>query len=262
MRLKLSRLSSALPPRALLSSALLRCTLLSCAIFCVAPSSRAEYVALRSGMRLHVTGYELIGEKYKLQIAGGVVEVPVEEVVSIEPEDNFASLPAPVAVTAPFREIVKAVAAKYNVDADLITSVIAAESNFDPKAVSKRNARGLMQLLPETAARFGVQNIFDPQENIDAGTHYLRDLLQRYNNDLVLALAAYNAGPERVQQFGTVPPYRETVSYIRRVKRGYEKSKAGLTLESAPAPPAKKRANPSAASANPATNPSPLSVAN
>lgn len=262
MRLKLSRLSSALPPRALLSSALLRCALLSCAFFCVVPASRAEYVALRSGMRLHVTGYELIGEKYKLQIAGGVVEVPVEEVVSIEPEDSFVSLPAPVAVTAPFREIVKTVAAKYNVDADLITSVIAAESNFDPKAVSKRNARGLMQLLPETAARFGVQNIFDPQENIDAGTHYLRDLLQRYNNDLVLALAAYNAGPEKVQLFGTVPPYRETVSYIRRVKRGYEKSKAGLTLESAPAPPAKKKADPSAANSNPTTGASPLSVAN
>jgi soluble lytic murein transglycosylase-like protein len=247
--------------RSLLSSGLLPCAILAgVLLFAAAPATRAEYVALRSGMRLHVTGYQLIGEKYKLQIAGGVVEVPVEEVVSIEPEDNFASLPAPVAVTAPFREIVKAVAAKYNVDADLIASVIAAESNFDAKAVSKRNARGLMQLLPETAARFGVQNIFDPQENVDAGTHYLRDLLQRYNNDLVLALAAYNAGPERVQQFGMVPPYRETVSYIRRVKRGYEKSKAGLTLESAPAPPEKKKATPSAANSNPTTTASPLSL--
>jgi soluble lytic murein transglycosylase-like protein len=247
--------------RALLSSALLPCAILAGALlFAAAPATRAEYVALRSGMRLHVTGYQLIGEKYKLQIAGGVVEVPAEEVVSIEPEDNFAPLPAPVAVTAPFREIVKAVAAKYNVDADLITSVIAAESNFDPKAVSKRNARGLMQLLPETAARFGVQNIFDPQENIDAGTHYLRDLLQRYNNDLVLALAAYNAGPERVQQFGTVPPYRETVSYIRRVKRSYEKSKAGLTLEKSPSPPVKKKATPSAANSNPTPSASPLNL--
>ena len=251
MRLTRALLSSALLPFAILAGALL---------FAAAPATRAEYVALRSGMRLHVTGYQLIGERYKLQIAGGVVEVPVEEVVSIEPEDNFASLPAPVAVTAPFREIVKAVAAKYNVDADLITSVIAAESNFDPKAVSKKNASGLMQLLPETAARFGVQNIFDPQENIDAGTHYLRDLLQRYNNDLVLALAAYNAGPEKVQQFGTVPPYRETVSYIRRVKRSYEKSKAGLTLEKSPAPPAKKKATPSAANSNPTASTSPLSL--
>jgi soluble lytic murein transglycosylase-like protein len=224
--------------------------LLSCAVlFGVAPSLRAEYVALRNGQRLHVTGYQLLGEKYRLQIAGGIVEVPVEEVMAIEPEDLFAPVPAPVVATAPFHEMVKAAAARYSVDADLIASVIAAESNFDPKAISKKNARGLMQLLPETAARFGVQNIFDPQENIDAGTHYLGDLLRRYDNDLVLALAAYNAGPERVLQFGRVPPYPETVSYIRRVKRAYEKSKAGLTLETAPAAPAKKKVSSSAVSA-------------
>ena len=218
--------------------------LLSCAVlFGVAPSLRAEYVALRNGQRLHVTGYQLLGEKYRLQIAGGILEVPVEEVMAIEPEDLFAPVPQPVAATAPFHEIVKAAAARYSVDADLIASVIAAESDFDPKAVSKKNARGLMQLLPETAARFGVQNIFDPQENIDAGTHYLRDLLRRYDNDLVLALAAYNAGPEKVLQFGRVPPYPETVSYIRRVKRAYEKSKAGLTLEARPPAPAKKKAS-------------------
>jgi soluble lytic murein transglycosylase-like protein len=144
---------------------------------------------------------------------------------------------------------VKAAAARYSLDADLISSVIAAESNFDPKAISKKNARGLMQLLPETAARFGVKNIFDPQENIDAGTHYLRDLLQRYNNDLALALAAYNAGPERVQQYGRVPPYGETVSYVRRVKRAYEKSKSGGSLNVAPGSPAKRE--PRAARANP-----------
>jgi soluble lytic murein transglycosylase-like protein len=220
----------------------LRRILLSCAVlFGVTPSLRAEYVALRNGQRLHVTGYQLLGEKYRLQIAGGIVEVPAEEVIAIEPEDLFAPVPRPVAETAPFREMVKAAAARYSVDADLIASVIAAESNFDPRAVSKRNARGLMQLLPETAARFGVQNIFDPQENIDAGTHYLCDLLARYNNDLVLALAAYNAGPERVLQFGRVPPYPETASYIRRVKRAYAKSKAGQTLEARPAAPAKKK---------------------
>jgi soluble lytic murein transglycosylase-like protein len=241
----------------------LRRMLLSCAVlFGVAPSLRAEYIALRNGQRLHVTGYQLLGEKYRLQIAGGIVEVPVEEVIAIEPEDLFAPVPRPVAATAPFREMVKAAAARYSVDADLIASVIAAESNFDPKAVSKKNARGLMQLLPETAARFGVQNIFDPQENIDAGTHYLRDLLARYNNDLVLALAAYNAGPERVLQFGRVPPYPETVSYIRRVKRSYEKSKSGLTLEAVPTPPAKKRVAPSALNASPGTASSEANLSN
>jgi len=95
------------------------------------------------------------------------------------------------------------------VDADLITSVIAVESNFDPKALSRKNARGLMQLLPETAARLGVQNIYDPRENIDAGTRYLRELLQKYNNDLVLTLAAYNAGPERCTNTAAYRPFRK-----------------------------------------------------
>ena len=82
-----------------------------------------------------------------------------------------------------------------------------------------------MQLLPETAAKLGVQNIFDPKENIEAGTKYLGDLLTRYHNDLALALAAYNAGPEKVQRYGRVPPYQETVSYVRRVQSSYAKKK-------------------------------------
>jgi transglycosylase-like protein with SLT domain len=237
--------------------------LASCALlFAAAPCLRAEYIVLKSGERLHVTGYQLLGDKYRLQIAGGIVEVPVDEVVSIDPEDKFAPLPPPVVATAPLRDIVKAAAARYSMDADLVLSVIAAESNFDAKAISKKNARGLMQLLPETAARFGVHDIFDPTENIDAGTHYLRDLLQRYNNDLALALAAYNAGPERVQQFGSVPPYPETASYIRRVKRGYEKSKAGLSLEATPKPPAKREALPSAANSSSGAVASQLSLPN
>lgn len=202
-------------------------------LFAGAFPARAEYIALRSGQRLHVTGYQLMGDKYRLQMAGGAVEIPVEEVTGIEPEDAFAPLPPTEAAKAPFREIIQTAAARYGMDADLIASVISVESNFDPKATSRRNARGLMQLLPETATRLGVQNIFDPQENIDAGTRYLRDLLKRYNNDLVLALAAYNAGPERVAQYGRVPPYRETVSYVRRVKRNYDKSKSGASAKSA-----------------------------
>jgi soluble lytic murein transglycosylase-like protein len=131
------------------------------------------------------------------------------------------------------------------VDADLITSVIAAESNFDAKAISRRNARGLMQLLPATATHFGVKNIFDPQENIEAGTHYLSDLLLLYKNDLALTLAAYNAGPERVQRYGQrVPPYAETISYVRRVKNTYSQRKSG--------PLATNATPPTAASAGPA----------
>jgi soluble lytic murein transglycosylase-like protein len=191
-----------------------------------APALRAEYVVLRSGQRLTVTSYQLTGDKYRLQLAGGSVEVPAEEVVAIEPEEVFTRIPAKPVIQPPYRELVEAAAARYNVDADLIISVIAVESNFDPKAKSRRDARGLMQLLPETATRLGVKDIYDPQENIDAGTRYLRELLQKYGNNLVLALAAYNAGPERVQQYGNVPPFAETISYVRRVKRGYEKTKA------------------------------------
>jgi hypothetical protein len=200
-----------------------------------APALRAEYVVLRSGQRLTVTGYQLLGDKYRLQMAGGSVEIAADDVVAIEPEEVFTPVPAKPVVAPPYRELVEAAAARYSVDADLITSVIAVESNFDPKAVSRKNARGLMQLLPETAARLGVKNIEDPQENIDAGTRYLRELLEKYKYDLVLTLAAYNAGPERVQQYGRVPPFAETISYVRRVKRGYEKSKSKASKKT-PAP--------------------------
>ena len=119
----------------------------------------------------------------------------------------------------------KAAATHYSVDADLITSVIAAESNFNSKAISRRGARGLMQLLPATAARLGVKDIFDPAQNIDAGTRYLHELMTRYQGDLVLTLAAYNAGPGAVQHYGRVPPYNETISYVRAIRRTYAERK-------------------------------------
>jgi hypothetical protein len=194
---------------------------------CAAPSIRAEYIVLRSGQRLAVTGYQIVGDKYRLQMKGGTAEVPVEQVLAIEPEEIFTPMTRVEVSQEPFGDLIRAAAKRYSVDADLITSVIAAESNFDPKAISRRDARGLMQLLPETAIRLGVKNIFDPQENIEAGTRYLSDLLQLYKNDLALTLAAYNAGPERVQQYGQrVPPFAETVSYIRRVQQTYQQRKS------------------------------------
>lgn len=194
---------------------------------CMSPCVRAEYVVLRSGQRLAVTGYQILGDKYRLQMKGGTAEIPVEQVLAIEPEEIFTSVPPVEISKEPFGDLIRAAAQRYSVDADLITSVIAAESNFDAKAISRRDARGLMQLLPTTAARLGVKNIFDPQENIEAGTRYLNELLQLYKNDLALTLAAYNAGPERVQQYGQrVPPFAETVSYIRRVQQTYNQRKA------------------------------------
>src|SRR5215467_3914486 len=107
--------------------------------------ARAEYIVLRSSQRLHVTGYQLNGDTYHLQLQGGTADIPVSEVTSIEPEEIFYPIPHVEASKAPFRELIQAAAARYAVDPDLITSVIAAESNFDPNAVSRRNARGLMQ---------------------------------------------------------------------------------------------------------------------
>jgi Transglycosylase SLT domain len=196
------------------------------------PAAYAEYVVLRSGARLNVTGYEILGNKYRLQMKGGTAEVLVEDVVSIEPEEIFEPLPEPLSPTTPFHDIIRAAGLRYGVDPDLIHCVIAVESNFNPKAISFRNARGLMQLLPSTASRMGVKNIFDPKENVDGGTRYLREMLARYHNDVTLALAAYNAGPEKVQRYGNqVPPYQETQNYVRTIARGYAKikTKAAVT---------------------------------
>jgi soluble lytic murein transglycosylase-like protein len=195
----------------------------------VAPAARADYAVLRSGQRLHITGYEVRGDTVRLQIQGGIVEIPASELVRVEPEEVFATATPLRAPEVPYAAEIRAAAQKYTMDEDLIVAVIAAESNFNPRAVSLRNARGLMQLLPETALRLGVKNIFDAAENIDAGTHYLKQLLARYHNDLSLTLAAYNAGPERVEQFGGVPPYNETRSYIRRVNKGLQARKSRAT---------------------------------
>jgi len=107
-----------------------------------------------------------------------------------------------------------------------VNSVIKAESGFNTHAVSPKGAQGLMQLMPGTASKLGVPNAFDPQANVEGGTKYLRELLERYNFDLVKALAAYNAGPQRVEQFGGVPPYYETRAYVARIVRDFNKKKA------------------------------------
>src|SRR5882724_255062 len=194
-----------------------------------AQSARAEYVVLKSGQRLVVTGYQLVGETYKLQLTSGSAEVPAAEVVAIEPEEIFHSTPKPALADIPYGSFISSAAQNHGVDADLIVSVITAESKFNPKAISRKNARGLMQLLPGTATRLGVRNIFDPQENIEAGTKYLRELLDRYDNNLALALAAYNAGPQRVELYKSVPPYRETVSYVRRIQENYKARKSSAS---------------------------------
>jgi hypothetical protein len=185
---------------------------------------QAETVVLRNGQRLRITGYERDGESLRLTIPGGVVHVRAKEIAAIEPEDYFPPPPAAPA-RQPVEMLVLAASAKHGVDADLILSVIAAESNFDPKAVSRKGAQGLMQLMPSTAQRFEVQDVFDPAQNIEAGTQYLKELLAKYNQDVRLALAAYNAGPESVERHRGVPPFAETRGYLERVMKRFHARK-------------------------------------
>jgi hypothetical protein len=193
------------------------------ALAALAPGARADYVVLQSGQRIHVTGYERMGDTLHLTVPGGTLEIPADSVVRIDPEDTF--LPVRVkSLDVPFANFISESARAHGVAPELVASVIAVESNFNPNAVSWRSARGLMQLIPETAARFGVTKVFDPQQNIEAGTKYLKELLVRYKGDLALTLAAYNAGPDRVGQYRSVPPYRETRDYVRRVTEKFQKT--------------------------------------
>lgn len=116
---------------------------------------------------------------------------------------------------------VRALAPDFGIDAELVLALIEVESRFDTRARSPKNARGLMQLMPFTAKRFGVKNIWDPVENLLGGLAYLRFLLDRYDEDIDLTLAAYNAGEHAVDRYGGIPPYRETRHYVKNIKRLY-----------------------------------------
>jgi Transglycosylase SLT domain len=197
-----------------------RLTIMLALLVGAAPVVNADYAVLRSGVRLHITGYEASGDRVRLTVEGGLVEVSAGEIVSIEPEDVFPSRPTVAPLPdGPYAKLIHAAARKHGVDENLIHRIILVESNFNPKAVSAKSALGLMQLLPKTAAQYSVRNVFDPAQNIDGGTHYMKDLLARYHGDLSLALAAYNAGPQMVQRYAGIPPFPETKNYVRRVAK-------------------------------------------
>jgi soluble lytic murein transglycosylase-like protein len=188
------------------------------AFLAAAPAARADWVVLRNGQRLHVTGCERRGNELILHLAGGQATLRASDVLRIEPEDVFpAALPVPAA--APFRKMIADAAKKNGLDRRLLRSVVHAESNFQPRAVSPRGALGLMQLMPKTARNLAVRNPFDPSQNVDGGARYLKQLLGQFGS-LNLALAAYNAGPARVTLYHGIPPFPETRAYIARVRRG------------------------------------------
>jgi soluble lytic murein transglycosylase-like protein len=189
-----------------------------------------EYAVLASGARLHIDRHEADGAKVRLYHDTGFVELDSTVVRSYEAEEYVAAVPvlAPEAPEASAPDVVPAAptpleladtaADRYGLPRELVRSVMAAESGFQPLAVSPKGAIGLMQLMPGTAQALGA-NPYDPAQNVDAGARYLRDLLAKYNYGLRHALAAYNAGPGAVDKYNGVPPYRETINYIGRIEK-------------------------------------------
>ncbi|HTC47826.1 MAG TPA: lytic transglycosylase domain-containing protein [Candidatus Aquilonibacter sp.] len=236
----------------------------------------SDNAVLRNGFSILHQRRQIIGDVTRLYIEGdqsSFVDIPTADI------DHFESVPdlprPPATVSSPqqtasavpnhsfnLNETVKAASGAYQLDPDLVTSVIRAESGFNVRAVSPKGAQGLMQLMPQTATQLGVQNALDPQANVEAGTRYLRELLERYNFDLIKALAAYNAGPQRVEQYNGVPPYYETKAYVARIVRDFNRkkieAKAGTTAKSGAKNPAAKVpntiSNQSAASQSPVRN--------
>ncbi len=124
-----------------------------------------------------------------------------------------------------YHKFIVQTASKYQIDPALIKAIIMAESGYNPKAVSKKGAKGLMQLMPETAEALGVEDIFNPRQNITGGVQYFKDLVNRFNGDVKLALAAYNAGSRYVRNYNGVPPFKATRYYIKKVLKYYQKYK-------------------------------------
>ena len=200
------------------------------ALLAVSAAGWAETVVLRSGYRLTVQGHEASEGTIRLAMpGGGWIAVLEADVDRIEPDaaDSAEALPTPSGESdgnsAALDEAVERFAAEAGLPAELIRAVIWAESGFQQAAVSPKGAVGLMQLMPDTAAELGVDP-HDSAQNLQGGIAYLRQMLERFEGDqdqLVKALAAYNAGPGQVARHGGVPPFPETAAYVRRVVRRY-----------------------------------------
>jgi len=241
-----------------------------------------ELAVLRNGFTIRHERRAIVGTMTRLYTgpdATSYVDIPTADIDHFEIDSTPApKLPTPVVTPAPapvpappvaktLDQIVGEAGDTHKIDPDFINSVIRAESGFNVRAVSPKGAQGLMQLMPGTASNLGVSNSFDPKANVEGGTRYLRSLLEKYNYDVVKALAAYNAGPNRVDKYHGMPPYYETQAYVARIIRDYNRKKlaqqkavkAKTTQAKTPtAPPATKatRSSPPAASASRAADPS------
>jgi soluble lytic murein transglycosylase-like protein len=216
--------------------------LVAAAIFLAsAPLARAaEHITLANGSEFNCIRTEPEGDKLRLYLAAeNYIEVPASSVVKIEtvpdpPPPAAVTMPAPVPAEPThfeLRELLAQAGAQHNIDSELLASVVHAESAGQVRAVSRTGARGLMQLMPGTAAELGVKDSFAPDQNVDGGTRYLDALLTRYHDDIALALAAYNAGPAAVDRFHGVPPFRETRVYVARVIREFNRRKSTLLAQ-------------------------------
>jgi soluble lytic murein transglycosylase-like protein len=231
------------------------------------PCLAADSAVLRNGFSIRHERRQVIGTITRLFVGSdnsSFVDIPTIEIDHFEaaPEEPHLTLQAsdkqlvhpPGLNKVDLNELVKTTSGTYRLDPDLVNSVIRAESGFNVRAVSPKGAQGLMQLMPRTSSQLGVQNAFDPQANVEGGTRYLRELLERYNFDLIKALAAYNAGPQRVEQYGGVPPYYETKAYVARIVRDFNRKKLAANNAAQPAVPKKKVAPKKAANNSTATD--------
>lgn len=220
------------------------------AVLLLAIPASASIAVFADGRNSKIEKYEVDGDLIRLTLQGGgelalpltrierIVDdeiVPVEVVAEVQKmvEEQGGVFPkrswrysdesGPL-WQSKYNDIIIAAARKHDVDAALVSAVIKAESDYNPRTMSHKGARGLMQLMPATARRFGVTNSFDPAENIYAGTRYLRWLLKTFDGNADLAVAAYNAGEGNVWKYDGVPPFRETVNYINRISKHIRKA--------------------------------------
>ena len=202
--------------------------ILAAALLIAFPALAGESVLLATGFVLRADRHEVEGAKIRLYANGRITEFPAALVVGIEADPQPLALPpAPAPPESSPKQLIERAAARYDLPAEFVHSVAKAESGFRADAVSGKGAVGIMQLMPSTAEILGADP-HDPQQNVEAGARYLRDLLLKYQDhpfQLRLALAAYNAGPGAVQRFRGVPPYPETVAYIEKVIRQYSQSR-------------------------------------